>query len=323
MITFVTLWKVKKMQEAGEYLETAANLLNKVIAGVVESRMSKNSMQNLYCLVVMSLAGLKVKCENDLEGAIKACQECKLQLDNNALCEKMLTAFEMKLEGVENSENDFLIDELYQKVLFVTAFMPLISHNTPLIAVAELEQEKEKVLNFAEDLSSNNSHQGIVSKERINSSRGSRREFKSTPRPRRMTKPWWESNKMLDFSVNSNKSRESRLGKGFKSEPRQYKKPPIYPDTHYKFSPAILAAKVARPISRESFVTDYSHREKESRGKVVQNDRDLIMFEFNPSLEQANGEYQVQLVPLAMAKGRNAGIRERPLANFHISRPVS
>lgn len=324
MITFVTLWKLKKFSDSGEYLETAAGILNKIIQGFAESKMSKNSSQNLYCLIVMSLAGLKVTVENDVKAAIDTCEDCKVQLEENTLCFKLLSDFVSRISMKNLPQEDWLITDIYQKVLFVTTFMPLISPSTPLVKVSELEEEKDRGSSYSEDVKSVNSNRGISSKERLDSSRISRRGFKSTPRSN-MIKPWWESNKIIDHPIATSKNREYRTDKQFRSEPRRYRNSAIQQDNKIKFSPALIAPKLSKPFSKESFYTDAT-REKEIREPLREdpmNDKELIMFEFNPGYEQSTGEYQVQLVPLTMFKTRTNMTKERPLSNFNIFRPVT
>ena len=320
MITFVTLWKLRKFNDAKEYLEAAAGILNKVIQGIIESKMSKNSSQNLYCLIVMSLAGLKIITENEVKEAQDMCEDCKSQLESNSLCFKLVSDFIARTSGKGFGKEDFLITDIYSKVLFVTTFMPLISPSTPLIKVAELEGQQER--EGEED--SVVSYKPVKSKDRLESSRVSRRGCKSTPRSN-IVKPWWESNKIFDKPPR-NRAAES----GFRSEPRRSDK--------IKFSPAVLPTKLPKRMSKDSFYSEISaiSRVREHKeGKDVRDVRDvremreykneekeLIMFEFNPGVEADSGEYQVQLVPLTMFKSRNPA-KDRPLTNFHIQRNVN
>lgn len=316
MITFVTLWKLKKFSDAGEYLESAAKILNKVIQGFVETKMSKNSSQNLYCLIVMSLAGLKIVLEKDVNAAKSMTEDCRLQLESNSICYKLLSDFLYKIDK-NLYENDWLITEVYQKILFVATFMPLIAPNTPLIKLSELEEEKDKINSVNEDSSSLGLYKG-VSKDKIDSSRDSRRGVRSTPRYKNSIKPWWESNKILDFHSNSSKSHE-RTDKKFRSETRERRKISLNRDIKVKHSPVLMPQKFNHPYSRESLrrevIKDTDDYENEHY-----NDKELIMFEFNPATEQVGGEFQVQLVPLTIFKNRNSNVKDRPLTNLNISR---
>ena len=326
MITFVTLWKLRKFVEAKEYLEAAAGILNKVIKGVVESKMSKNSYQNLYCLVVLSLAGLKIVIKNEVKEGQKMCEDCKNQLESNPLCIKLVNDFIARVSSKSFGKEDFLITEIYSKVLFVTTFIPLISPNTPLIKLSELESENDK--SEEEDLVGSYKH--VKSKERLESSRVSRRGCKSTPRSD-LVKPWWESNKIFDKPA-KNRAVEA----GFRSEPRGKEK--------IKFSPHVIPPKLPMRRSKDSFYSevkvisrfrqlkdakeakdlkqikdlkDFNGLKvaRETRGCKVE-EKEHIMFEFNPGVEGGSGEYQVQLVPLNILKSKNLG-KDRQLTNFH------
>ena len=320
MITFVALWKLKKFSESGEFLEASANVLNKVIQGMVESKMSKNSSQNLYCLIVMSLAALKVVLENDVKSACLMCEDCKLQLETNSLCNKLLIEFVQRLSDKNMHEKDFLISDIYQKIMFVTTFMPLISSNTPLIKISELEEEKEKI-NSNEEIKSIKSYKIGQSKERLDSSRSSRKGVKSTPRSNYSIKPWWESNKIIEQPKKIPKIPKSRIEARFKSEPRPSKHPLSY-EVKKQYKPGLLNRRLNKPYSKESFYTDLS-KEKEFRDTQLDekfNDKELMMFEFNPANELITGDFQVQLVPLSMFQTNPSSGKERPLANFNISR---
>ena len=106
MITFVALWKMKKFPESANHIEIAAEILNQIIQRIVDSKMSKNSSQNLYCLVVMSLAALKIKVNNDFKNARELCEDCKSQLQANSLCYKLLSDYISKISGKKASEED-------------------------------------------------------------------------------------------------------------------------------------------------------------------------------------------------------------------------
>ena len=95
----------------------------------------------------------------------------------------------------------------------------------------------------------------------------------------------------------------------------------MHPDNSIKYSPA-LGPHLSKPYSKESFYTDtskYKEYSKDNENKL--NDKELIMLEFSPGYEKS-GECQVQLVPLTLYKPKVHPAKDRPLTNFHISRPV-
>ena len=137
----------------------------------------------------MSLAGLKVYIENDINSAQEMCEDCKNQLEVGSLCYKLLTDFVNRINDTKGDKEDWLINEIYQKILFVSTFMPLISSNTPLIKVTELEEAKEKMNNNQDIDKSADLIRRNTSKDRIESSRVSKRNIKSTPRSNYLIKP--------------------------------------------------------------------------------------------------------------------------------------
>ena len=82
-----------------------------------------------------------------------------------------------------------LIDSVYQKILFVTTFMPLISPNTPLIKLSELEYEQEKATKNKEETHSISTANENHSKDRLTTSGISRKGAKSTPKQATSFKP--------------------------------------------------------------------------------------------------------------------------------------
>ena len=297
MITFVALWKMKKYSDSANHLEAAARILNHVIQGFTESKMSKSSSQNLYCLIVMSLSALKIFVNSDLKTAKDLCEDCKNQLGMNTLCHKLLSDFLDRVSGKRVYEEEVLITEIYEKVLFVTTFMPLIAPNTPLIKLSELEEAKESK-SISEDINSEFSYKVASSKERLDSSRVSRKGVKSTPKSKFMFRPWWESNKVLENAIASSKNRDFNNERRFRSEPRQTRKGSVFQEGKTKFSPALIAPKIVKPYSRESFYTDASRDVRNITHEGMNHDKEVIMLEFNPEYEKGTGECLVQLVPL-------------------------
>ena len=297
MITFVALWKMKKYSDGVSHVEAAARILNHIIQGFTESKMSRSSSQNLYCLIVMSLSALKIFVNKDVKTAKELCDDCKNQLGSNSLCHKLLAEFLERVSGKRIYEEEVLITEIYQKVLFVTTFMPLIAPNTPLIKLSELEEVKESK-NISEDINSVFSYKMNLSKERLNSSMISRNGVKSTPKSNFMFRPWWESNKVLENAIASSRNRDYNNERRFRSEPRPARKGSVFQEAKTKFSPALITPKIVKPYSRDSFYQDASRDIRKVNHEEVNHDKEVIMLEFNPEYERGAGEYQVQLVPL-------------------------
>lgn len=218
MLTFVTLWKVKKYPEAQTYLERSAKLINFIISHKRPSNISKLSSKNLYGIIVMGLSALKTILNSDYKSAIKLSKEAVNQLDGkNVLSRPLLLEFVKflidhqsshsplpKISNVEYQGNkfhifdseessedfknpqfrnvgDWLVSDKYEKVLFITTFVPLISPLTPWIDTFELECAQNRI-------------QGSISEgndkfraEKMRVLRGKKignRRTESTPRPR-------------------------------------------------------------------------------------------------------------------------------------------
>jgi hypothetical protein len=216
MLTFVTLWKVKKLPEARLYIERSAKLINFVIAGRRPSNISRVSAKNLYGIIVMGLSALKCVMEKDSLSAITLCKDAVSQLDGkNVLSRPLLidlinhlasnSASELSLRDSPQVEfrpgtfemfdgssaeelpnlklrnaGDWLISDLYEKVLFITTFVPLISSVTPWIDTAELEQARLRATGTVSE--------GVdrrMARQPTSRLKGKNRRTESTPRPRR------------------------------------------------------------------------------------------------------------------------------------------
>ena len=215
MLTFVTLWKVRKYPEAQLYLERSAKLINQIITSRRSSNISKVSSKNLYGIIVMGLAALKAINHQEIKKSVKLCKEAVKQLDGkNVLARPLLLDFikllsshkqlELVLPPFSNVEyqpgkfhifdsddstnslpnlkvrnvSDWLINEKYEKVLFITTFVPLISPIAPWIDTYELETAQ----NRKQGSVSEGYDKAIGQKVRTVMKKNGRTE--STPRPR-------------------------------------------------------------------------------------------------------------------------------------------
>lgn len=313
MMTFVTLWKLKRPGDAAQYLESAAEKLNKVLQGLETSKMSQNCSQNLYGLIIMSLAGLKICLENKVEEALEMCEEYKAQLEGDSLIYRLISGLAEGVQGGKGAAEDWLIGEKYQTLLFVSTFMPLISANTPLIRLSELEDAKSKI-SYGEEAKSNVSFRVVASKERLDSSKMSRNGLKSNSRPSYAIKPWWESNKMIDRPIRSTKNHVARSDRQFRSEPRAYKDTSLCPEFKSIVTPGLAPQKTGKPLSKEAFYNEII-RDKEQH-EAYGDDKDLYMFELGSGNE--NIDCQIQLVPISMFNTRrqNEKKQEKPMKLF-------
>lgn len=216
MLTFVTLWKVKKYSEAQIYLERSAKLINFIISHKRPSNISALSSKNLYGIIVMGLASLKCIIQKDFKSAIKQSKEAVQQLDGkNVLSRPLLLEFinfliehqnshstlpyisnieyqgnrfqmfesEESTESFPNFQSrnlgDWLVSDKYEKVLFITTFVPLISPITPWIDTFELECAQNRIngsISEGNDKYREKKNKGFIGKFKTRTG--------STPRPR-------------------------------------------------------------------------------------------------------------------------------------------
>lgn len=177
MLIFITLWKVKRYKEAHVYLERSAKIINYIVTGIKISHISKVSAKNLYGIIVMGLAAMKCVLENDPRSAIKMCKNAVKQLEGSNVLSRPLI-FDLIRHIKDNGETlynfpkvsqvefrpglfqifdstsstdefsnfrtrnagDWLVTDKYEKALFITTFVPLISPTTPWIDTLELER---------------------------------------------------------------------------------------------------------------------------------------------------------------------------------------
>jgi len=218
MLTFVTLWKVKKYSEAQTYLERSAKLVNFILSHKRPSNISKLSSKNLYGIIVMGLSALKTILNSDYKSAIKISKDAVNQLDGKNVLSRPLLLELIKFlvdhqkshlslpkisnveyqgnkfhifDSEESSEDfqnpklrnvgDWLVSDKYEKVLFITTFVPLISPLTPWIDTFELECAQNRIQGSISE--GNDTYRGEKMRPLKGKKIGNQRT-ESTPRPR-------------------------------------------------------------------------------------------------------------------------------------------
>jgi hypothetical protein len=317
LVTFMVLWLIKKSKQASAYLDSAARTVNTIIKGT-PTKLNKNDIQNLYGLIVSSLAALSVKMGGESSKAIELCQKCLKEFEGSAQITKLISSIisdlpsctseidndlefspelkdftdknyefpEISDEILNNPleyQEDWLISKLFQNLLLESAFYPIVSPNTPALKKEELEfeQAKTKLLDLIEEPKvEEKRHASSV--PRKNYSRVSpKRTTASVLKSRAPSKHWWQNQQFMErVFVSSRNTSNIRRKKNRETQ----NLPPVEP--HLK---DIYAAKLS---PRRSVV-----RKREGK-KRVQNDH--MMLEFNPAL---SGESEkVTLVPINPGK---------------------
>ncbi|CAG9332707.1 unnamed protein product [Blepharisma stoltei] len=339
MLTFVALWKIKRFKEATGYLESAGQILNSIIRKERVSKMSTLSTQNLYGLILMGLAGLKAAAENNITQAIQLCIDGVEQLEETvvvrSLLEKLLkflsksheidlnvrqTAFNFTAMSLKENAEDWLITKEFEKILFLTTFLPLIAPNTPMIRESELTEEKQGETEESADLSSQEQLDEVPSNEEqkpylqliknainkknfnfdVNAiSRSSRRNVQSTPK-RRLSSPkhWWESKKILKNMLSDTSNAQIEIQKiaaapRYRSEPRT-RDPKFMP----KPPSSITSMRSNRLMPMATNLNSPNLSQYKSNIMNPKDHRELIMLEFNPTLDASGKHVPVELVPM-------------------------
>ena len=192
MLTFMLLWLCGKIKQASFYLDSAARSVNIIIKGT-PTKLHKKDLQNLYGLIVCSLAALSVKMGGDTIKAAELCEKSQKEFHGdtavNSLVNQVIAAIQSrntpvnvveieflpcakeyhersyKFPGISEeaidrplpAEENWLVNKVYNNLLLESAFSPMISPSTPALRQEELEFErvKTKLLEIIEDSDNN------------------------------------------------------------------------------------------------------------------------------------------------------------------------
>lgn len=183
ILTFITLWKLKRYQQATTYAELASDNLNAIANGKKSSNFTEENIQNLFSILGIIMAGLAVKTEGSVKKAQLILEDCLSQIDDERHAAKTLLRDQMRelyrmrnmsmsALNASNSEvsiethsedgflpkipsevlnsslkpnYDWLITKDFETIFFITCFVPFISPNTPMIKTADLESARGKI----------------------------------------------------------------------------------------------------------------------------------------------------------------------------------
>lgn len=323
MITFVVLWLCGTPKDASVYLDSAARSVNTIIKGT-PTKLNKGDIQNLYGLIVCSLAALSVKMGGDVLKAIDLCEKCIKEFQSdNVICgmiEKVIKTlkeqdkseinnrveftpevrdpgtfkFESLIEDALNvplsNDEDWLASKVYFKILLEAAFYPIISPSTPALKKEELEfeQAKTKLLDIIEDSQSkilDKRHSSSVPRKTYTRS-SPKRTTASVLKSRGPSQPWWKNNNFMDqmFKKSVLKRKESSALRAGKKKTRETQNLP-------PVEPQIKDIYAPKLSPRRSLP-----RRRELKKSNPENER--IMVEFNPEGFKEGEKVPVTLVPI-------------------------
>ena len=323
LVTFMALWLSSKPKQSSTYLDSAARSVNTIIKGT-PTKFNKNDIQNLYGLIVSSLAALSVKMGGESSKAIELCEKCLKEFESSPQITKLISSImssiptcindlednqlqfspevkdftdksykfpEISDELLNNPltvEEDWLVSKLFQSLLLESAFYPIVSPSTPALKKEELEfeQAKTKLLDMIED---NNSLK-IEEKRHSSSvprkmhSRHSPKRIAASVLKARPPSKHWWQNNQFMDKVFIN-SRNQSVFRSKKKTRETQNLPPVEPQLR-----EIYAGKVS---PRRSML-----RKREVKRTKAKNDH--LMIEFEPN---SPGEHEkVTLVPINPGK---------------------
>lgn len=209
MLSFISLWRVGRSSECITYIQSATDILNGFIEQKIPTKFSETTLDNLYGLIASSLASVKLIVERNSSESLSILQKALNDVNKNAGCRVILEALHdlisdnPHLKLSDQAEEDWLCGKVFNQLLLVTCFLPVIDHRTPIIKAEELESIKQHIA-------------GENSSKKITKERPKKLEDRSWKREEKgRVRPWWESKKFL--SEFEGRGREP----SFASEPRK------------------------------------------------------------------------------------------------------
>ena len=245
ILSFISLWRVGRASESISYIQSATDILNDFIEGRIFTKLSQAGLDNLFGIIASSLAAVKITVEKNKQEALAIIAKALNEVDGNAGCRGILenllnfisenSQFNLPVDG----HDDWLCGKMFNKIMIITSFIPLIDPKTPLIRSEELENAKtENSIRPLKQDFSKNSKFILKRQEKIQNSRNNINNKQNTltlkkekifnkPRnsyfnesPPRKVKHWWESKEYL----NNFDSRKTNNNTSFISEPKRIKR---------------------------------------------------------------------------------------------------
>jgi hypothetical protein len=293
MITFAVLWLHGQLKDASAYLDSAARTVNTIIKGT-PTKLNKIDIQNLYGLIVCSLAALSVHMGGEQAKAVELCTKCLTEFSDSEKISEYIRHIISSLsllspsssaisfapapkdfssrsykfppmpeDALDNplpADSDWLITKAFQNLLLESSFYPIISPNTPALKKEELEfeQAKTKLLEVIES-----SFQNQDEEKRQSSSVPRRLQSRASPKrttasvlKNRPSMHWWQNNQFMDKVLQKTvmQRNDASIGRMRKKNRETQNLPPV--------EPQIKEIYAARVSPRRSVL-----RKRENRGK--------------------------------------------------------
>ena len=196
ILSFISLWRVGRSSDCISYIQSATDLLNDIIEQRLATKLTENALDNLYGLVASCLAAVKAVVEKNKTDSISIIKKTLNDISRAAAVRSILENLQDYIERShslklpEEAENDWLCTQMFEKLMLVTCFVPLIDHRTPIIKAEDLESVQQQVM-------IEESPKKVV-KERPKRIEERNFNLKWDGKRENRVKPWWESKAFLN-----------------------------------------------------------------------------------------------------------------------------
>jgi hypothetical protein len=178
ILTFTVLCKLKRLQQAIEYVKLAKTHF-KLLSGsnasfnsVSRPKLTDKNLENIHCLVSICLSAATIASDSNLESGALLLQDTMSKMSQeNTAPRKLINSILLKIYKIKAKDDLLIIDNEkfqniksynapdletlnlwffskdFEKIFFISCFVPHIKENTPLIRASELEQHKKKLIN--------------------------------------------------------------------------------------------------------------------------------------------------------------------------------
>jgi hypothetical protein len=134
-LTFSILCKIGRISNAQKYLDIAITQFNSIAKKKRQTKINKNGVSNLYCLLIPAVSILKYSYEDTTIYMSEIYKETLKKVHDNSLAAVCL----LEKYARSNEEGINMINsEEYRSILFITSFFPHIANTTPVIDFEEL-----------------------------------------------------------------------------------------------------------------------------------------------------------------------------------------
>lgn len=190
LLIFMNLWKVKKIKEAKDYLETCKKLLIQISDLGIKSKLSTLSRANLKGLFDLATSGILSYENNHIKG-IELCEKSLHELlGDEIIARPLLSGFIKKAKSSNCVNIDWVTSKDFDNIVLVTCFLPYVVAGTPYIQIGEKVEGRVRSASRGDSMTSRDRTSSVP-----------RPRIKISDQPRKM---WWNTNVMIQ-------NRKSRL----------------------------------------------------------------------------------------------------------------